>query len=175
MLSNVIARLPSRLAASPQHQAPQTSGLREPSSLVGSRYTLRDDHPRREKRPHGPVGAGENTEPCGSSHYTHGLEDRCVGDQAALVMKISVRFNMLRKVHSWDTARRCTICDSVTARSARRRTAKTCRFNYAELRDLRRALYSRQTHGDFGINHGSATRFMLLHQFRAKTRNQLQC
>ena len=32
-------------------------------------------------------------------------------------MKISVRFNMLRKVHSWDTARRCTICDSVTARS----------------------------------------------------------
>jgi len=29
--------------------------------------------------------------------------------------------------------------------------------NYAELRDLRRALYSRQTHGDFGINHGSAT------------------
>src|ERR1700682_2241951 len=36
---------------------------------------------------------------------------------------------------------------------------KTCRFNYAELRDLRRALYSRQTHGDFGINHGSATAY----------------
>ena len=31
--------------------------------------------------------------------------------------------------------------------------------NYAELWDLRRALYSRQTHGDFGINHGSATAY----------------
>ena len=39
-------------------------------------------------------------------------------------MKISVRFNIQRKVHSWDGARRCTICDSVTVRSARRRTAK---------------------------------------------------
>ena len=88
------------------------------------RSMLRDDHARREKRPHGPVGAGEKTEPCGSSHYAHGLEDRCVGNQAALVLKISVRFNMQRKVHSWDGARRCTICDSVTVRSARRRTAK---------------------------------------------------
>jgi hypothetical protein len=42
----------------------------------------------------------------------------------ALVIKISVRFNMLRKVHSWDGARRCTICDSVTVRSARRRMQK---------------------------------------------------
>src|SRR4030081_1258556 len=31
---------------------------------------------------------------------------------------------MQRKVYSWDGARRCTICDSVTVRSARRRTAK---------------------------------------------------
>ncbi len=78
------------------------------------RNTLRDDHPRREKRPHGPVGAGEKTEPCGSSHYAHGLEDRCVGNQAALVIKISVRSKMQRKVYSWVGARRCTICDSVT-------------------------------------------------------------
>ncbi len=34
---------------------------------------------------------------------------------------------------------------------------KTSGFNYAELRDLQRALYSRQTHVDFGINHGSVT------------------
>ena len=40
--------------------------------------------------PHGPVGAGKNTEPCGSSHNAHGLEDRCV--EAALPVKISVRF-----------------------------------------------------------------------------------
>jgi hypothetical protein len=38
--------------------------------------------------------------------------------------QVSVRFNMQRKVHSWDGARRCTICDSVTVRSARRRTEK---------------------------------------------------
>jgi hypothetical protein len=42
------------------------------------------------------------------------------GNQAALVIKISVRFNMQRKVYSWDGARRCTICDSVIVRSARR-------------------------------------------------------
>jgi hypothetical protein len=41
-----------------------------------------------------------------------------------LVIKIGVRFNMRRKVHSRDVARRCTICDNVTVRSARRRTAK---------------------------------------------------
>jgi len=32
------------------------------------------------------------------SHHAHWLEDRCVGNQAALVIKISVRFNMHRKV-----------------------------------------------------------------------------
>jgi hypothetical protein len=41
-----------------------------------------------------------------------------------LVIKISVRFNMRRRVHSWDRARRCTSCDSFIVRSARRRTAK---------------------------------------------------
>ena len=97
--------------------------IAHPASKSLLRNTLRDDHPRREKRPHGPVGAGK-TEPCRSSHYAHGLEDRCAGNQAALVIKISVRFNLQRKVHSWDGARRCTICDSVTVRSARRRNAK---------------------------------------------------
>jgi hypothetical protein len=82
------------------------------------RNTLRDDHPRGEKRPHGPVGA------CRSSHHPHGLKDRCVGNQAALVVKISIRLNMQRKVYSWDGARRCTICDNVIVRSARRRTEK---------------------------------------------------
>ena len=42
----------------------------------------------------------------------------------ALVVKISVRLNMQRKVYSWDGARRCTICDSVIVRSARRPAAK---------------------------------------------------
>jgi hypothetical protein len=44
--------------------------------------------------------------------------------EAALVIKISVRFNMHRNLYSWDGARKCTICDSVTVRSARRRTEK---------------------------------------------------
>jgi hypothetical protein len=88
------------------------------------RNTLRDDHPRGEKRPHGPVGAGEKNGAVRSSHYPHGLKDRCVGNQAALVVKISVRLNMQRKVYSWDGARRCTICDSVIVRSTRRRTKK---------------------------------------------------
>jgi hypothetical protein len=65
-----------------------------------------------------PLRLAKKTEPCGSSHYAHGLEDRCVGNQAALVVKISVRFNMQRKAYSWDGARRCTICDSVIVRSA---------------------------------------------------------
>jgi hypothetical protein len=88
------------------------------------RNTLRDDHPRREKRPHGSVGAVKKTEPCGSSHYAHGLEDRCVGNQAALVIKISVRLKMQRKVYSWGRARKCTICGSVTVRSARDATKR---------------------------------------------------
>ena len=71
-----------------------------------------------------PLGLAKKTEPCGSSHYPHGLKDRCVGNQAALVVKISVRLNMQRKVYSWDGARRCTICDNVIVRSARRRTEK---------------------------------------------------
>jgi hypothetical protein len=48
-----------------------------------------------------------------------------VRNQAALIVKISVRFNLQRKVHSWDRARRCTICDSVTVQSASRRAAKS--------------------------------------------------
>ncbi len=44
--------------------------------------------------------------------------------EAALVIKISVPFNMHRNLYSWDGAGKCTICDSVTVRSARRRTAK---------------------------------------------------
>ena len=50
-----------------------------------------------------PLGLAKKTEPCGSSHYAHGLEGRCVGNQAALVIKISVRFNMHRKVYSGST------------------------------------------------------------------------
>jgi len=36
-----------------------------PTRYQGLCAPLRDDHPRGEKRPHGPVGAGEKTEPCG--------------------------------------------------------------------------------------------------------------
>ena len=45
---------------------------------------------------------GLDKKPCGSLHYANGLEDRCVANQAALVIKSWVRFNMQRKVHSWD-------------------------------------------------------------------------
>jgi hypothetical protein len=48
--------------------------------------------------------------------------------RATLVIKISVRLNMQRKVHWWDGARRCTICDSVTVRSARQALHKTSGF-----------------------------------------------
>jgi hypothetical protein len=75
--------------------------------------------------------AGENTEPCGSSHNAHGLEDRCVGNQAALVIKISVRFNVHCKVYSWDGARRCTICDNVTVRSHADALQKTSGYRMA--------------------------------------------
>jgi hypothetical protein len=71
-----------------------------------------------------PLGLAKETEPCGSSHYPHVLKGRSVGNQAALVVKISVRLNMQRKVYSWEGARRCTICDNVIVRSARRRTEK---------------------------------------------------
>jgi hypothetical protein len=60
-----------------------------------------------------------------SSHYAHALEDRRVGNQGALLIKISVRLKMRRKVYSWGGARRCTICDNVTVRSACRRNKKT--------------------------------------------------
>jgi hypothetical protein len=63
--------------------------------------------------------------PVRSSHYAHALEDRCVGNQAALLIKITVRLKMRRKVYSWGGARRCTICDNVTVRSASRRNKKT--------------------------------------------------
>ncbi len=53
--------------------------------------------------------------------------------EAALAIKISVRFNMPCKVYSWDRARRCTICDSVIVRSARRRTAKNEWLPHASL------------------------------------------
>jgi hypothetical protein len=58
------------------------------------------------------------------AHYAHGLEDRCVGNDAALGVKISDRLKMHRKVYSWAEHWRCTICDNVTVRSPRRRTAK---------------------------------------------------
>ena len=85
------------------------------------------------------VGRKDRTVPLGlakkrsrwSSHYAHGLEDWCVGNQAALVIKISVLLNMQRKACSWEGARRCTSCDSVTVRPARRRTAKTSGYRVA--------------------------------------------
>jgi hypothetical protein len=56
-----------------------------------------------------------------------------VRNQAALIIKISVRFNLQRKVHSWDRVRKCTICDSVTVRSARRHAAKSKRLPRSSL------------------------------------------
>ena len=47
----------------------------------------------------------------------HELEDRCVGNEAPLVIKISDRFKMQRKVYPWEEHRKCTICDNVTVRS----------------------------------------------------------
>jgi hypothetical protein len=64
------------------------------------------------------------TEPCG--HRTTHTRWRIgrVGNQGALLIKISVRLKMRRKVYSWGGARRCTICDNVTVRSACRRNKK---------------------------------------------------
>src|SRR5207302_9066048 len=47
----------------------------------------------------------------------HELMDRCVGNEAPLVIKISDRFKMQRKVYSWAERQKCTICDNVTART----------------------------------------------------------
>jgi len=63
------------------------------------------------------VGRKDRTVPLGLAK-TRSRAGRCVGNQAALVVKNSVRFNVRRKVYSWNRARRCTICDSVIVRSA---------------------------------------------------------
>src|SRR6185369_2675819 len=52
------------------------------------------------------AGVGENTEPCGSSRYTHGLEHQCVGNQPALLVKISVQFKPATQVWMHDLRQR---------------------------------------------------------------------